>query len=42
MTNRSYGVRNPPQNPDLNITEAVCDPPDRERNERKPTSKEQL
>jgi len=38
--NRSYGGMNPPQSPDLNITEAVWDHVGRERNKRQPTSKE--
>jgi len=36
--NRSYAVLNPPQSPDFNITEAVWDHLDRERNKRQPTS----
>ena len=40
--NRSYGGMNPPQSPDLNITEAVWDHVGRERNKRQPTSKEEL
>ena len=40
--NGSYGGMNPPQSLDLNITEAVWDHPDRERNKRQPTSKEEL
>jgi len=33
---------NPPQSPNLNIIEAVWDHPDRERNKRQQTSKEEL
>ena len=40
--NRSSGGMNPPQSPDLNIIEAVWDHLDRERNNRQPTSKEEL
>ena len=40
--NRSDGGMNPPQSSDLNIIEAVWDHPDRERNTRQPTSKEEL
>jgi len=40
--NRSDGGMNPPQSPDPNITEAVWDHLDRERNKRQPTSKEEL
>ena len=40
--NRSYRRMNPPQSPDLNITEAVWDHLDREQNKRQLTSKEEL
>ena len=40
--NRSDGGMNPPQSPDLNITEAVWDHLDRERNKSQPTSEEEL
>ena len=40
--NKSYGGMNPPQSPDLNITEAVWDHLDREQTKRQPTTKEEL
>ena len=40
--NRSDGGMNPPQNPDLNIIQAVWDHLERGPNKRQPTSKEEL
>ena len=38
----SYGGMNPPQSPDLNISEAVWDCVDRGWNKKQPTSKDEL
>ena len=40
--NRSYGVMNPTQSPDLIIIEAVWDDLKGEQNKKQPTSKEAL